>query len=517
MTRARRRPPAPFIPLVLVRPAEKAVPGARAETGSMHRQIYEQIRALVLGGDLAPGTRLPATRALARELGCSRNTVLAAYEQLLGEGYLEGARGAGTYVSRILPDTLLAVRPADTGSAPADAESPAPAALSRRGAALAGLSGGARRTAGAFVPGVPDLDLFPFDVWGRLLGRTWRRPRASLLRDGDPAGHGPLRQAIADYLRAARALRCDWRQVLITSGAQQALDLVVRALLDPGDAVWCEDPGYPGLRGPLEAAGARFIPVPLDGQGLSLAAGRARAPEARLAVVAPSHQFPLGIVMSLARRLELLQWARAAEAWILEDDYDSEYRYAGRPLAALQGLDTAGRVIYLGTFSKVLFPALRLGYLIVPEALVEPVSRVRAALDGYPSAVVQPALAAFIEDGHFAAHVRRMRARYAARQEAMLAAARRHLSGLLDVAPDDAGMHLVARIAAPMGDRAASARAAAVGIAAPALSDYAVGETGAQGLLLGYAAVPEAEIEAGIATLGRTLSQNSGLADPEKK
>ena len=485
------------------------------------RQLYDQIRAHVLSGRLAAGMRLPATRGLAGELGCSRNTVLSAYEQLLAEGYLTGAHGSGTYVSQVLPDQFLAVGARAAASLDdAGPGLPRPA-LSRRGQALARPQIQARGPRDAFMLG-PDTARFPFEVWGRMLGRTWRRPRIDLLGYGDPAGYRPLREAIAEYVRSARGLRCEWRQILITSGVQQALDLVVRALLDPGDAVWCEDPGYRGFRGPLSAAGARVAAVPVDGEGLSVTAGRARAPEARLAVVAPSHQFPLGVVMTLGRRLELLDWARTAKAWILEDDYDSEYRYAGRPLAALQGLDAArgtdghgtargggGRVIYAGSFSKVMFPSLRIGYLIAPEDLIAPLTRVRAALEDHPSSVIQPALAAFIAEGHFAGHVRRMRAHYAARQEALLSAARRHLDGLLDVAPDEAGMHLVARfspvLAACLSDTEAETRAWAAGITVSALSNYAIEKPTAPGLLLGYAAVPEARLLDAARSLAKTL------------
>ncbi len=507
LSQLHRRPVPSFVPLTLE---------TGAGAGPKHRQLYDQIRGHVLSGRLAGGARLPATRTLAREIGCSRNTVLSAYELLLAEGYLAGARGSGTFVSPVLPDRFLTVTPPAPPSPPAAKGGAARPALSVRGRALAGQIAPPRGPAGAFMLG-PDATRFPFDVWGRMLGRTWRRPDPALLRYGDPAGHRPLREAIAGYLRAARALNCDWRQVVITSGAQQALDLVARALLDPGDAVWCEDPGYAGLRGPLIAAGARIAAVAVDAQGLSVASGRAKAPTARLAVVAPSHQFPLGVVMSLGRRLELLDWARAADAWILEDDYDSEYRYAGRPLAALQSLDAArgtgtssetGRVIYAGTFSKVTFPSLRIGYLVVPDTLVEPVIRVRAALDDHPSAVVQPALAAFIGEGHFSAHVRRMRTRYAARQEALIAAAHRWLDGALILAPDEAGLHLVARmtpaLAERMSDKQAAARAAA-GINVFALSGYAAEARCDPALLLGYAAVPEDKIESSVRALARAL------------
>jgi len=544
---AGRHSAAPLIALALDRA------GAGAGAGALHRQIYDQVRELVLEGRLAPGTRLPSTRALARDLGCSRNTAVLAFEQLLSEGYLEGRRGSGTYVSRVLPEELLSVH----GRAPGAAAIRKPhvggdgakklarrARLSARGHRLAELRRGQRRGfsergSRAFTPGIPELGLFPFEVWGRLLGRAWRRPSAELTRHGEPAGYPPLRAAIARYLGGVRALRCDWTQVVITSGAQHGLDLAARLLLDPGDRVWIEEPGYMGLRGPLMAAGARLVPLPVDAAGLSVARGRERAPDARLAVVTPSHQYPLGVTMSLARRLVLLDWARTAGAWIIEDDYDSEFRYAGRPLAALQSLDAGPRggprggrkgsqgggqrVIYVGTFSKVLFPSLRLGYLVVPPELVEPFARARAALDDHPSAISQPALAAFIEEGHFAAHVRRMRLLYSARRSCLLAAAERHLGALLEVEPDQAGLHVVAHLApelaARMDDRVAEARAAAAGLTAPALSSFYLGAPGdgasrdggghgsrcGQGLLLGYAAVAEPEIEKGIETLARAL------------
>jgi len=477
----------------------------RSDPASLQRQIYDRLRHVILSGQIAPGARLPSSRTLARDLGISRNTVLAAYEQLLYEGYTEGRAGSGTRVSDVLPESLLAIR---AEGEPAHGANEVAGKLSSLTTGLSGLPPRTARGQRAFRPGLPDVGLFPFDQWSRLLGRFWRRPPEAMLHTGDLAGFDPLREAIAAYLGAVRGVNCDRRQIVITSGAQQALDLISRVLLDPEDAVWLEDPGYAGLRGAFMAAGARVVPVPVDSDGLSVAAGEARAPDAVLAAVTPSHQYPLGVTMSLTRRLELLDWAGRCGAWILEDDYDSEYRYAGRPLSALQGLDTAGRVIYVGTFSKVLFPTLRLGYMVLPPALVDPFLSVRAALDDQPSIAVQPALAAFIDQGLFAAHIRRMRNIYAERQQALLAALQSELSGLLDVAADEAGMHLVAHLRddAGLSDGEASAGAAAAGLTVPALSEYFSGDSDTQGLVLGYAALTEDEIGEGVKKLAEALT-----------
>ncbi|MPZ08990.1 MAG: aminotransferase class I/II-fold pyridoxal phosphate-dependent enzyme, partial [Kiloniellaceae bacterium] len=471
----------------------------RGAEASLQQQLYDQVRAIILAGGLAPGSRLPSSRALAEELGCSRNTVVSAFDQLLSEGYLEGHAGSGTFVSRVLPEDLLGLPPAEPRGGRAGPTPPAePPRLSARGRALVGLRRRQHDPERAFMPGVPETDEFPFDVWARLHSRLWRHPSAQLLRLGAPAGLQALREAIARYLATFRGLACDWRQVIITAGAQQALDLTIQLLLEPGDAVWIEEPGYPGLRGPLIAAGARPVPVPLDGEGLVVEQGRRLGPAARAAIVTPTHHYPLGTTLSLARRLELLEWARDSGAWILEDDYDSEYRYAGRPLASLLGLasgrEEAGRVIYIGSFSKVLFPSIRVGYLVVPENLVDAVSAAQGALGAQPTALVQPVLAAFIEEGHFATHVRRMRRLYAARQAALVAAAERHLGDFLSVAPDDTGLHLMAwltpAVAEGLGDRGAAEVAAATGIAVSPLCEYFTGRPDRQGLLLGYAAVP---------------------------
>ncbi len=472
----------------------------------LQRQIYDQIRAAILSGRLPPQSPLPSSRALAAELGVGRNTVTLAFEQLVSEGYLAGRIGSGTYVSPVLPDALLHARagevvpPAGTG----------PRTLSQRGAALAALRPARGPVNPTFALGLPDLDAFPIETWGRILGRFWRRPPRELLTTRDPRGYGPLREAIAAYLRAVRAVACDAGQVMVIAGAQAGLDLAARVLLDPGDRAWVEEPGYAGLRAALVASGAEPVPVPVDAEGLSVEAGRRLAPDARLAAVSPSHQFPLGVTMSLARRLALLDWAQERGAWILEDDYDSEYRYAGRPLAALQGLDRAGRVIYVGSFSKVMFPSLRLGYLVLPPDLVDPFCRARGAVDDHASVVAQPALAEFIAAGHFSAHVRRSRARYAARQQALLDAAGRRLGGLLRLAPSAAGMHLVADIEPALARRADDAtltrRAAEHRVTVAPLAEHYAGPPARRGLLLGYSGATEEAIAAGVARLEAALA-----------
>lgn len=484
----------------------------RAGDIPMHRQIYEEVRALILDGRLARGTRLPSTRALAGEFGVSRNTAQAAYDQLLAEGYIEGRVGAGSFVAGDLPEDSLAglTAPpradsdADAGMAPR----PRRDGLSRRGAMLASLSAIHPGRGAAFTPGVPDMTAFPFDVWARLMARSWRRPPTSLLTKGDPGGHPPLRAAIAGYLRTARGVRCAAEQVIVVAGAQQAIGLAAHVLCDEGDRALLEEPGYPGVRGALLAAGLVPAAAPVDDEGLDIARAEAAAPDARLACVAPSHQYPLGVTLSLPRRLALLDWAARRGGWIVEDDYDSEYRYAGRPLAALQGMDRTGRVVYVGTFSKVLFPSLRVGYLVVPEDLVDAFLRARRALDDHPSSVAQPALTAFIQEGHFAAHIRRMRKLYAARQRVLVAAIRETLPKRLSVDPAPAGMHLVARFAGPWADRddvAAAMAVARAGVTAYPLSSCFAEGTGEHGFLLGYAAVPEEEIPAKLATLAEAM------------
>ncbi len=474
----------------------------RSSDAPMHRQIFDQLRDAILSGRLQAGRRLPSSRALAGELGVSRNTVLAAFDQLLAEGYTEGKVGSGTRVAHALPDDFMT---ADAAARAAHTEKPHSPRLSAIGEALSGAKPRMNRKPvhRAFRPGLPEVDRFPWNHWSRLVAKFWRRPPRELVSYGETAGFQPLRAAIADYLRAVRGLDCGPDQVIVTAGAQQAIDLAARALLDPGDKVWIEEPGYAGIRGVLTAVGAELVPVGVDADGLDVAAGRAAAPDARMAVVTPSHQYPLGAVLSLTRRAALLDWARDADAWIMEDDYDSEYRYAGRPISALQGLDRGGRVIYCGTFSKVLFPAIRIGYLVVPPNLVDAILGVRALIDDQTAIAMQPVLASFIESGHFAQHIRRMRTLYAERQETLLTALRTELSGVLDVQPDEAGMHLVGDIRPDIGvlDADVAAMALERGMTIYPLSRFFVGRPTRNGLVLGYAGVEERDIVAGVRKL----------------
>jgi GntR family transcriptional regulator/MocR family aminotransferase len=483
---------------LLTLPLDEAAPAP------LFRQLYESLRGAALSGRLAAGARLPATRALAADLGVSRNTVLNAYEQLLAEGYLVGRVGSGTFVAPNLPDDLLEARARPAEPRPGRTGRP----LSRRGAVLASTRRSVTSRDGpprAFRPGVPALDAFPHADWARLLRKHVRQELRDLLGGGEPAGYRPLREAVAAHVGAARAVRCDAAQVVIVAGTQQALDLCARVLLDPGDAAWVEDPGYLGARGALLGAGVRVVPVAVDGEGLDVADGVRRCPGARLCYVTPSHQYPLGVALSLPRRLALFEWARRAGAWVIEDDYDSEFRYAGRPLASLQGQDRDGRVIYVGTFSKALFPALRLGYLVAPPDLVDAFTAAKELADSFSPHLTQAVLADFLADGHFARHVRRMRALYAERQEALVRAARRALGGLLELDPSPTGLHTVGWLPRGVDDREASAAAAAAGVEAPPVSAYRLRPSRRGGLLLGYGGITPRQIRDGVRALGPAL------------
>ncbi len=470
------------------------------------RQIFDAIRAAILDGRLPPGTQVPSTRSLAAELHVARSTVVLAYEHLIAEGYLTGATGSGSFVARNLPD--LAPPSPRASAARQRGRAPGKRLVSSRAESYASAVIGApfsNRSPVPFRMGEPAVDLFPVKIWRQLYQRRWRVTPHALMRYGDPAGFRPLRQEIVDYLGAARGVKAAVEQVILVRGAQQGLDLAARVLLDDGDAVWMEDPGYLSTRATLTAAGCRVVPVPVDPEGMVVGAGQRRAPAARAAFVSPSHQYPLGVTMSLARRLELLDWARRAGAWIVEDDFDSEFRYAGQPQLALQGLDTDDRVIYVGTFSKTLFPALRLGYMVVPRDLVAAFRMARTLADYLSPTVEQAVVADFLAEGHFARHVRRMRTLYAARQEALVAAAERELSGLVRIDRAATGMHVVGWLREELNDVAAFDAALAVGIETPPLSRYCIEAALPPAILFGYSAVTERTIAGAVRRLRSAL------------
>jgi GntR family transcriptional regulator/MocR family aminotransferase len=458
----------------------------------LHRQVYDAYRTAILSGELRSGQQVPSTRLLAQELGVSRIPVIGAYEELLSEGYFESRTGAGTFVSRLLPEKLTACEPS---SASAHSQRTKVRPISRRSAALPAIERPPWLTGkGAFSIGQPAFDHFPIHIWSRLVARQSRNLRMTSLQYGPVAGRQDLRSALAAYLRSSRAVHCEAEQILIVSGSQQALQIAALALVDPGDRVWFEDPGYWLAQRVFQLAGARIVPVPVDEEGLNVAAGIKLARKARLAFVTPSHQFPLGTTMSLPRRLQLLEWAQTNGAWIIEDDYDSEYRYESRPIASLQGLDTDARVIYVGTFSKVLFPSLRAGYLVVPPDLVERFLTVRQTIDVSPSDLNQAVLAEFIEAGHFARHIRRMRNLYGERREALDTNIRKFFGSDLEIHGAESGMHLTVTLPKGMRDRDVALRAAAQNLWLWPLSPAYLGPSPRQGLMLGFGGVSAQEI-----------------------
>jgi GntR family transcriptional regulator/MocR family aminotransferase len=449
----------------------------------LHRQLYDQIREAILTGQLAAGTQLPPGRLLAGQLGVSRTTVVQAYEQLAAEGYLEGQQGAGTFVATLDTSTHT---PPPAPHPPSAQPSPAPPPPQFD-----------------FRYGVPDLELLPLALWRRLLLRQWQRPTAAMLSYGETAGWRPLREALVGYLARARAVRAGPDDILITAGSQQALDLIARTVLRPGERVVLEEPGYRGARAAFQAAGATILPLPVDDQGLDPAMLATLAPPPRLVCVTPSHQFPTGAVLPLNRRLALLAWAEQVGALIVEDDYDSEFRYQGAPLAALQGLDRRGRVFYLGTLSKSLFPALRLGYLVMPPAWREATLALKDISDRHSPTIEQATLAEFIHQGHYERFIRRLRRAYGIRRELLLAALTRR--GLQPAAREPAGLHVLLPLPATSDEAAIVAAARTAGIAVTPGARYSALASPPPRLLLGHTAIREAQIEPGIERLARYL------------
>jgi GntR family transcriptional regulator/MocR family aminotransferase len=465
------------------------------------RQLYQALRERILDGRLQSRTRLPASRDLASLQGISRNTVTRAFDQLYAEGYIEGRIGAGTYVTELSAATQPSAVPAI--QAPSPATQSAALQLLQSHHLSPPLSGAPR----AFRVGVPAFDLFPFETWARLSARFWRKPSLARLGYGDPAGDLQLRELIAAYLRNSRGLHCDPAQIVVTSGSQQAISLCAQLLVTPGARVALENPGYRAAGHALAIAGAQLCGVAVDDQGLDTAALE-RIEDCRLVYLTPSHQYPTGVTLSLERRLQLLEWAQRNDGLIIEDDYDGEYRYSGTPLAPLAALDRQGRVLYVGTFCKIAFPALRLGYLLLPPALAEAFAR-RRALDMRHSEIgTQAVMAEFIAAGHFQRHIRRMRSAARSRRDALLAGWPQNVPGCAPLPVVEAGLHLCVRVDSLARERELISAAAQVGVEISALSSYWLPdsqepEERRAGLVLGFAAVPEGQIDEALLALRR--------------
>src|SRR5450755_3326325 len=464
----------------------------RPKDATLTNWLHAELRRAILDGRLRPGTRLPATRDFAREYGVSRGTAVTVFEQLLLDGYLRCQIGSGTWVNELLPEhpsepkKLRAVGPLP----------PAP---------LMGLS--FPHLARPFRLQEPALAEFPTKVWARVASRRLRRLSPSILAGGNPAGYGPLRDAIAGYLASTRGVKCSPDQVVVTTGVQQGLDLLARLLLKPGDSVWMEDPGYFGAAMAFRNAGANIIQVPMDDQGLSVKDGRKAAGRVKCAYVTPAHQFPLGTTMSIERRLELLEWASEAAAFVIEDDYDSEYRFEGRPVPALQGLDRHGSVILLGSFNKLLFPSVRLGYAVLPPTLVDRFLAFRYGADLHGTGVDQAIMCDFMTEGHLGRHIRRMRELYGARLAALLDGGQKYLSGLLEIARIQAGLYTMGYLKNGMTSQEAESAASAHEVETMGIHRFTLGRADVHGLLLGFAAFDEGRIRCGLTDLAAALEK----------
>ena len=452
----------------------------------LYQQVAAHLRNQILDGRLAAGARLAGSRMLASELGCSRAIVLTAFDLLYSEGYLRSVPRGRVEVAAVAKSSGAAV-PAPDSEAEGEWLSDAWQAV---------LGTGYEFDLGSpFSPGAPDLSTFPFDVWSRLLRQCWVNPPPSACIDMPPLGWGPLREATADYLGAVRGLLCRPEEVAITSASSGALNLCSRMLLNPGDEVWVEEPGFIEARWSLKAAGAKLVPVPVDDKGLVVAEGVRRAPRAKVAVVTPSHQFPLGVPMALERRQELLEWANRAGGWIIEDDYNSEFRHRGSMTASLKSLDRSGRVVYLGTFSKVMLPSLRIGYLVASPRFIDAFGRGRARVDVHPAGTAQPALVKFLSEGHLLRYLRRMRKVYADRQKAVVDAVERLMGDEVEINAPPAGLHLTAlfrpALAERVDDREVSRRSLGTGNFVQPLSQCYLGPADRRGLVIGYGRLPQ--------------------------
>jgi GntR family transcriptional regulator/MocR family aminotransferase len=475
----------------------------RSAPVSLHQQVYNGYRAAILRGDLRPGQQVPSSRDFAADIQISRFPVLHAYAQLVAEGYFETRVGAGTFVAASLPEQLISVN--QPLNQPMDPQ-PGPRSASRRSLAYPSFDRAVlTRGWGAFGVHQPAFDQFPFPVWSSLVMKHSRNPRMSALHHISPLGSERFREEICLYLRTARAVRCDPSQIMIVSGSQQALDITARVLLDADSPVFVEEPGYGLMRTVLAAAGCRLIPVPVDSEGMDIDFAIKTGKKAKAAFVTPSHQYPLGSTMSATRRLRLLNWAQSAGSWVVEDDYDSEYRYESAPIASLQGIDVNSRVIYIGTFSKVLFPSLRIGYLVIPPDLVERFSAVRLTMDIFPPYLFQEVLADFMSEGHFGRHIRKMRKLYGERREALVETLRSVCGDMFDVHGAEAGMHMTVTLPEGFHDVEISARAAQARLWLWPLSPSYLTDKPRHGFVLGFGSTPCDQMPAAVKAIRSML------------
>lgn len=486
----------PRLPSLPIRP-----PKANEKLGDW---LYRELRSAILEGRLRAGTLLPPTRTLARNNGVSRGTVVSVFEQMIAEGYLESRPGSGTSVHRHLPDRFFEAPKASVSSGRF-----VPGRLSQRSRLLMDSpfpkTPEALREVRAFTANRPSVRHFPADLWSRLISRRIRLATREILQAGDVAGLRSLREGIASHLAATRGIVCDPAQIFIFSGIQPALDLIARLTLDPGDEAWMEDPGYPGARGVLRAAEARVIPVPVDHHGLQVEEGIDRAPHARFAYVTPANQFPLCVTLPLNRRLQLIEWSRSTGAWIFEDDYDSEFRFDGRPLAALCSLAPDSNVIFSGSFSKMLFPSMRMAYVVVPPHLVDPLTEARSLLDRFTAPLAQAVLADFIAEGHFDRHLRRMRQVYAEHLATLTSAANAEWGDRLAIQPAHCGLQTVGWLAKGFDDVKFCQAARGAGVALMPLSSWAMNWKNRNAVQIGFAAAEPDELRRGVRAVARLL------------
>ncbi|WP_162618580.1 MocR-like pyridoxine biosynthesis transcription factor PdxR [Pedobacter yulinensis] len=485
----------------------------RNKQQSLGRQLYTQLRNALLGGMLRPGDRLPSTRDLAVELGIARNTVLHVFEQLLIEGFLSGKTGSGTFVSEGLRNLSRRSAAAIPPPEPALRQIKRPLGLNE---AFGGHESSLEEIR-PFQISVPLVSSFPFDTWTRLANAVHRDLHRLHLGYDDAQGYLPLREALAAHLRISRSIHCEAENILITHGSRQAIHLAAELLIGPGDACWMEEPGYNGAKSAIQRFGGKTCAIPVGEHGMDLDYAIAHYPGAKLAYVTPSHQFPLGSTLSLDARVRLLNYAAAQGMWIIEDDYDSEFRYNSRPLPALQGLDTAGNVVYLGSLSKVLFPALRLGYLVLPNReLARAFTIAKSAIDGQCNIASQAIAAQFIAGGHFSRHIRKMKLRYKSAQDELVSLLGRHLPGLVKPVPAEAGMHLVAWLHPDLDAEFLSAKAQAQGMVLHSLQRYSLGPAG-NAVVLGFSGFTKKELEHGVLELKSLISDFYPLVPESEK